>query len=67
MNYVIEEPASPCIGICQMNTDTGLCEGCFRTSEEIEKWWELDAKQKWAVVAMAEDRQARILDGTYFD
>lgn len=29
---------SPCINICKMNAQTGLCEGCFRTIEEIAKW-----------------------------
>ena len=29
---------SPCINICKMNPQTGLCEGCFRTIEEIAQW-----------------------------
>jgi uncharacterized protein len=29
---------SPCISICKMNPQTGLCEGCFRTIEEIAQW-----------------------------
>lgn len=29
---------SPCISICQMNRQTGLCEGCFRTIDEITRW-----------------------------
>ena len=29
---------SPCISICKMNPQTGLCEGCFRTIDEIAKW-----------------------------
>ncbi len=62
LTYAIEDPASPCIGICQMN-DAGLCLGCFRTLDEIEHWWDYDPKQKWTVIAMAEDRQARYLDG----
>ena len=32
------EPASPCISICRMNADTDLCEGCFRTRDEIAAW-----------------------------
>jgi len=28
---------SPCIGVCQMGAD-GLCEGCFRTLDEIAHW-----------------------------
>ncbi|WP_198014422.1 DUF1289 domain-containing protein [Leptospira fainei] len=29
---------SPCIKLCQMDPITGLCEGCFRTLQEIGMW-----------------------------
>jgi predicted Fe-S protein YdhL (DUF1289 family) len=29
---------SPCISVCRMSADTGLCEGCFRSLEEIAAW-----------------------------
>ncbi|QJW85293.1 DUF1289 domain-containing protein [Ramlibacter terrae] len=29
---------SPCISICRMDADTELCEGCFRTLDEIAAW-----------------------------
>ena len=29
---------SPCISICRMDAVTGLCEGCFRTLDEIAAW-----------------------------
>ncbi len=29
---------SPCISICTMNPRTGLCDGCFRTIDEIALW-----------------------------
>jgi predicted Fe-S protein YdhL (DUF1289 family) len=29
---------SPCISICRMDPDTELCQGCFRTLEEIAAW-----------------------------
>ena len=28
---------TPCIGVCSLGTD-GLCEGCFRSGEEIANW-----------------------------
>jgi predicted Fe-S protein YdhL (DUF1289 family) len=31
-------PASPCISVCRMSEDTKLCEGCFRTIDEITEW-----------------------------
>lgn len=33
-----EAPLSPCISVCRMSDQTGLCEGCFRTLEEITGW-----------------------------
>lgn len=29
---------SPCIGLCQMDPDTGLCQGCQRDIDEIVAW-----------------------------
>ncbi|RHX88935.1 DUF1289 domain-containing protein [Leptospira stimsonii] len=29
---------SPCNKICSMDFETGFCEGCFRTIEEIGNW-----------------------------
>lgn len=32
------EIVSPCISVCRMSAVTGLCEGCFRTRDEIAGW-----------------------------
>jgi prolyl-tRNA editing enzyme YbaK/EbsC (Cys-tRNA(Pro) deacylase)/predicted Fe-S protein YdhL (DUF1289 family) len=29
---------SPCISVCRISADSGLCEGCFRTLGEISGW-----------------------------
>ncbi len=29
---------SPCNSICKMNEHTELCEGCYRTLDEIIRW-----------------------------
>lgn len=29
---------SPCIGVCMMDKDSGLCLGCTRTIKEITDW-----------------------------
>ncbi|HYE41063.1 MAG TPA: DUF1289 domain-containing protein [Ramlibacter sp.] len=29
---------SPCISVCRMDPDTDLCQGCFRTLDEIAAW-----------------------------
>jgi len=42
---------SPCISVCRMDAVTGLCEGCFRTLEEIAGWSALDDAARRAVWA----------------
>ncbi|MDB5928455.1 MAG: hypothetical protein JWR60_162 [Polaromonas sp.] len=29
---------SPCISVCRISADTGLCEGCYRSLREISAW-----------------------------
>lgn len=45
---------SPCISVCTMHVDTKLCEGCFRTIEEIATWSRMGDEDKrivWARIA----------------
>lgn len=49
---------SPCISVCQMNPDTGLCEGCLRTMDEIARWGSLDDAGKRAIWAELKARRA---------
>ena len=44
-----EPPASPCMSVCRMDAASGLCEGCFRTLDEIAAWSGLDEEAKRAV------------------
>lgn len=37
-----EPVPSPCVSVCRMDAATGLCEGCFRTLDEIAAWSTLD-------------------------
>nr|WP_236635337.1 YbaK/EbsC family protein [Rhodoferax sp. TS-BS-61-7] len=39
---VAENVPSPCVNVCRMNTGSGLCEGCFRTIDEIREWGRSD-------------------------
>lgn len=41
---------SPCIDVCTMDPQTGLCEGCGRTLQEIADW-----------AAMSEPERERIM------
>jgi uncharacterized protein len=61
MNIPSQPPIpSPCINICRMNPQTGLCEGCFRTIDEIVKWGTADNDFKRAVWVEIERRQQAI-------
>jgi uncharacterized protein len=40
---------SPCIDVCRMSAETGWCEGCARTLEEIAAWASMTDVQKMAV------------------
>jgi uncharacterized protein len=53
-----EQPvASPCINVCTMNAATGLCNGCFRTIEEIAAWGSSSNSYKRQVLAAIQDRK----------
>ena len=37
---------SPCVSICVVNPNTGLCEGCLRTLNEVAAWGQLPSAQQ---------------------
>ena len=49
---------SPCISVCRMAPDGGLCEGCFRTVAEIRAWSMADSAQRLAIWARLAQRAA---------
>ncbi len=49
---------SPCISMCKMAPDTGLCEGCMRTIDEIIGWGAQSDDYKRAVWAEIRRREA---------
>lgn len=48
---------SPCVGICRMDEASGLCQGCWRTRDELRAWKASDDAAKRAVWALVEQRQ----------
>ena len=48
---------SPCISVCRMDAQTGLCTGCLRTLDEIAAWSTLDDLAKRRVWLSIEARQ----------
>ena len=54
---VCEPVPSPCISVCRMNPASGLCEGCYRSIEEIVQWGNADDKSKRTIWARIEQRR----------
>lgn len=50
--------ASPCIGICRMDTAREFCTGCFRTLEEIGCWQMFSDADKRRILEQLPDRRA---------
>jgi prolyl-tRNA editing enzyme YbaK/EbsC (Cys-tRNA(Pro) deacylase)/predicted Fe-S protein YdhL (DUF1289 family) len=49
-----ENVPSPCVSVCRMDTGSGLCEGCFRTIDEIREWSRIgdaDKKVLWSTLS----------------
>lgn len=49
---------SPCINVCRMEPVSGLCEGCYRTLDEIARWGATDDDDKRAILARIALRRA---------
>jgi predicted Fe-S protein YdhL (DUF1289 family) len=46
---------SPCISLCEMHRDTGLCKGCRRSIDEIMDWSVASETQKlqiWTAIRL---------------
>lgn len=54
---------SPCINVCRMNAVSGLCEGCFRTLDEIARWSRHADAEKGRILAAVDRRRAQALAG----
>lgn len=55
-----QEVQSPCIGVCSMDESNGFCQGCFRSLEEIQQWWDLDNAARAEIVKQAAAREAAV-------
>ena len=48
---------TPCIKICTMEGDTGLCAGCWRTLDEIMAWSSLSSAERRRIMAALDARR----------
>ena len=55
--------STPCIKICLIDRETGLCEGCGRTREEVVRWGRMSEEERLAVMAGLTERMRHAFEG----
>jgi predicted Fe-S protein YdhL (DUF1289 family) len=50
-----DEPQSPCISICVLD-EKDICQGCYRSAEEITDWFIATAGEKRNILDKARER-----------
>jgi len=52
--------ASPCVSVCVMDAESGLCRGCYRSLDEITRWSAMrDAEKRKVIVAVGEREKSQ--------
>jgi uncharacterized protein len=50
--------SSPCVKVCAVSGQTGLCIGCGRTLAEIARWGAMGEAERRAIMAELPERLA---------
>jgi predicted Fe-S protein YdhL (DUF1289 family) len=51
--------STPCIKVCLIDRETGLCEGCGRTGAEISAWYEMSEADRLRLMEDLPERMRR--------
>jgi predicted Fe-S protein YdhL (DUF1289 family) len=51
---------TPCVQVCIVDGESGLCLGCYRTLPEIGRWSRLTDAERAAIMTGLDDRRFRI-------
>jgi predicted Fe-S protein YdhL (DUF1289 family) len=51
---------TPCIQVCIVDGESGLCLGCYRTLAEVARWGQLGEAQRDAIMDELPARRGRI-------
>lgn len=57
-NNTYAKLVSPCISICQMDAESGVCLGCYRTRKEIGNWSAMTPDEQHVLLDDLRDRRA---------
>ncbi len=49
------EPSSPCISVCLLD-ENDICQGCYRSANEITDWFMADAREKKEILQRSRQR-----------
>lgn len=55
-----DEVQSPCVNICVVHRESGLCMGCLRTPDEISRWGRISPEERRAITATLAERAPQI-------
>jgi uncharacterized protein len=50
---------TPCVNVCLLDAETGLCIGCGRTIDEIAGWATMSDGERRAIMAALPERMKR--------
>jgi predicted Fe-S protein YdhL (DUF1289 family) len=51
---------TPCIKLCIVDGESGLCMGCYRSLPEVGRWGRMSPDERTAIITSLPDRRARI-------
>jgi len=55
------ELQSPCVKLCVMHPEAGLCTGCYRSMDEITDWSTMTAEKRSAILADLASRKPLVV------
>lgn len=58
-----KRPFSPCISICELEEEVGICRGCGRTMAEISNWLKYDDAARESVLRKLPARLESLKNG----
>lgn len=51
--------SSPCVSMCGLNAED-ICEGCFRSANEIRRWGAMSEEEKKLTRQIAYEREKKV-------
>ena len=55
---------SPCLSVCRVDATSEVCDGCWRTLDEIARWGSSSNPEKQAIWALIEQRITTVIAST---